>query len=91
MHNWTYDTVWTWPFHGIGPLGALLIVVFLAWLLLRDRRPREKTGWSWPQQSQAQSLPPALESARDILDKRYARGEITKEQYEAMKRDIATP
>ena len=23
MHSWTYDTVWTWPFHGIGPLGAL--------------------------------------------------------------------
>ncbi len=87
MHNWTYDTVWSWPFHGIGPLGALLIVVFLAWLLLRDRRPRETTGWSWPQQQYQAQVP---ESARDILDKRYARGEITKEQYEAMKRDIAT-
>ncbi|MEI2734405.1 MAG: SHOCT domain-containing protein [Rhodoblastus sp.] len=86
MHNWSYDTVWTWPFHGIGPLGALLIVVFLAWLLLRDRRPRQATGWNWPQ-------PPAtaVESARDILDKRYARGEITKDQYEAMKRDIGAP
>ena len=28
------------------------------------------------------------ESALDILQKRYARGEITKEQYEEMKRDI---
>lgn len=86
MHNWTYDTVLAWPFHGIGPLGALLIVVFLAWLLLRDRKPHETAGWSWPQ-----SQPPVIESARDILDKRYARGEITKDQYEAMKRDLAAP
>ncbi|HMN73222.1 MAG TPA: SHOCT domain-containing protein [Rhodoblastus sp.] len=84
MHTWSYDTVWTWPFHGIGPLGALLIVVFLAWLLLRDRRPRQAAGWTWPQAA-------APESARDILDKRYARGEITKDQYEAMKRDLSAP
>jgi putative membrane protein len=30
------------------------------------------------------------ESALDILKKRYARGEITKEQYEEMKKDIST-
>ena len=83
MHGyWNYDGFsWSWPIPGIGPLGAFLIVVFLAWLLLRDRRPRTAAGWNWPQ-------PPAPESARDILDKRYARGEITKEQYEAMKRDL---
>jgi putative membrane protein len=28
-------------------------------------------------------------SARRILDRRYARGEITREQYELMKRDIS--
>ena len=28
------------------------------------------------------------EPARAILDRRYAKGEITKEQYEAMKRDL---
>jgi putative membrane protein len=28
------------------------------------------------------------ESARDILDKRYAKGEIAKDQYEEMKRDL---
>ena len=33
------------------------------------------------------SLPPA-ESALDILKKRYARGEITKEQYDEMRRDL---
>jgi len=28
-------------------------------------------------------------SARDILDERYARGEINRDQYEQMKRDIS--
>jgi putative membrane protein len=28
-------------------------------------------------------------SAHQILDRRYARGEITREQYESMKRDIS--
>lgn len=84
MHGyWWYDTyAWSWPFHGIGPILGLLLIVALAWILLRDRRPpTPKEGWSWPQ-------PPGAESARDILDKRYARGEITKDQYEAMKRDL---
>lgn len=82
MHGyWNYDGFWgSWPIHGIGPFLGLLLIVLLAWLLLRDRRPA-RPGWNWPQ-------PPAPESARDILDKRYARGEISKEQYEAMKRDL---
>jgi len=28
------------------------------------------------------------EPARAVLDRRYAKGELTKEQYEAMKRDL---
>lgn len=31
------------------------------------------------------------ETAREILDRRYASGEITKEQYDQMKRDINEP
>ena len=39
--------------------------------------------------SQPPSNNPALpESALDILKKRYARGEITKEQYDTMRRDV---
>lgn len=30
----------------------------------------------------------APESAREVLDRRYARGELTIEQYQAMKRDL---
>lgn len=34
------------------------------------------------------NTPPAIESPLDILKRRYAKGEITKEQYEALKADI---
>jgi uncharacterized membrane protein len=36
---------------------------------------------------QSRHVPPA-DSALDILQKRYARGEITKEQFEEMRRDL---
>ena len=38
--------------------------------------------------SQTSSGQPPAESALDILKKRYARGEITKEQFEDMRRDL---
>ncbi len=34
------------------------------------------------------SIPPQGESPFDILKKRYSRGEITKEEYEGIKRDL---
>lgn len=41
-------------------------------------------GWSWRSEDQGGRV----ESAREILDRRYARGELTKEQYEEMKRTL---
>jgi putative membrane protein len=39
--------------------------------------------------SRTNSQPPT-ESALDVLKKRYARGEITKEQFDEMRRDLNT-
>jgi len=61
-----------------GRLIVLVAVITLVFILLR------RTG--------GRTLPPdsgfAHETPLDILKKRYARGEISKEQFEQMKRDI---
>ncbi len=44
--------------------------------------------FSRPNSQTPSNLPPA-ESALDILKKRYARGEITKEQFDEMSREVA--
>ena len=71
---------------GFGFLGLLLMVLFwggliaLAIWLVRGLF------------NQTPQLPPSIinggATAQQILDARYARGEITKEQYELMKQDL---
>ena len=67
--------------HGAMWIGWLLlvigIVVVLGFLL---RGP----WWGWRGDDQGRRGP----GAREILDQRFARGEITKEQYEEMKRTL---
>ncbi|MCG6960762.1 MAG: SHOCT domain-containing protein [Ignavibacteriaceae bacterium] len=53
----------------------IFIIALIIWLLV-DRSNKTK-----------QNLPPQ-ETALDILKKRYAKGEITKEQFEQMKKDL---
>ena len=53
----------------------IIIIVLVVWLIV-DRSNKNKLNY--PQQ----------ETAFDILRKRYAKGEITKEQFEQMKKDL---
>lgn len=65
---------WGMPFFGLGPLLFILIIGgIIAYLA---RRGRNSSGYNGP-------------TARDILDRRYASGGITKDQYEQMKREIS--
>ncbi len=56
----------------------LLFIVLIIWLVVklinRDHAPRH--------------IPPLQENALDILKKRYAKGEITKEQFDQMRSDL---
>lgn len=52
----------------------LLVIVVVVWLAWFASRGRETS--------------PGSESALDVLNKRYARGEIGREEYEQKKRDI---
>jgi putative membrane protein len=63
------------PLFGLGPLLLIAIVVGVVVLFIRGTQTMER-GSSRP-------------TAREILDRRYAAGEISRDQYEQMKRDLA--
>ncbi len=76
---WNYDNSWSWHFG----LGWLFMIVFWAALLLAVVA---LVKWLL---TPTRSLPGnRTPSAREILDQRYARGDLTREQYEQMRHDL---
>ncbi len=85
-----------WHWFGIMPfLFMVLMFVFVAAMIRRSRSwrwsPGGRAGWPafgcWGSGQDSMSRWRS-ETAHQILDRRYANGEITKEQYEQMKLDI---
>jgi len=76
---------WFGPWFMFPIIGLVVMLVVLAFVL-GPRGPLAHLGapgrWGEP------PGPPG-ESALDILKRRYARGEITREQFEQMRRDVA--
>ena len=74
--NWwgphMFGWMWIFPFTFM-----IICMIFLFAFLFRG------PGWFWGHRD-----PASRESAREILDRRYAGGELTKEQYEEMKRNL---
>ncbi len=70
---------------GMGIVGGLFMLLFwgliIVGLVLVVR-------WLWGQTRHGTG-PGAIEAPLDILKRRYARGEITKEEYDRMKQDLA--
>lgn len=62
----------------IGLIFWILIIVGIVLLI----------KWLLDQGKQGEQLSMTEESAMDILNKRYAKGEISKEKFEQMKRDL---
>ena len=62
---------------GFGLFGTILVIALVAYLV----------GWR-PQGNQALFSPPTDQSPREILDERYARGEISKEEFKQMREDL---
>ncbi len=69
---------------GFGGIGLILMLLFWGGLIFGGVW-LVKTLFNNGQNSPAAPRQP---SAREILDQRYARGEITREQYEIMKKDV---
>jgi putative membrane protein len=82
MGGWS----WFWPFHFIIPLLFLAIIVTVVVLAMRYAM-----GWG------SHPIGPGMmgygmerrSSALDVLEERYARGEINRDEYLEKKRDIA--
>ena len=70
--------MWWWGGMWFGWLFWLIIIAVIIWAVVRITG--SSSGRSHPSSPQ--------ESALDILKKRYARGEITKEEFEQMKKDL---
>ncbi|HEB63976.1 MAG TPA: SHOCT domain-containing protein [Chloroflexi bacterium] len=70
---------------GFGGIGLIFMLLFWGGLIF---------GGVWLVRSLFSAAPsspagPRQPSAREVLDQRYARGEISRDEYERIKRDIA--
>jgi putative membrane protein len=73
--GWGHGMAWPWVILVFGFWIAVFaaVVLLIRWLLLSTRTGRDRDR---------------EESALDILRKRYARGEINRDEYEERKRDL---
>ncbi len=80
-YGWGMMGGFGFPGMGMMGLGMMVFWVLVVVGIVSFVQPlKRRTGSGW--------IPPRGESAFDILQRRYSRGEITKEQYESMKRDL---
>jgi putative membrane protein len=80
--GWGPGTMGWGPMGWFTPLGMILFwVLMILVIVLLIRRIRMSKG-------SGREAGPAAESALDILKKRYARGEINKEEYLEKKKDL---
>jgi putative membrane protein len=63
-----------------------LVMVFLCFLMMRGRKGSMMCGFGSSDENKYREN--SHDSAEDILDKRYARGEIDKEEYQQKKRTL---
>ena len=65
-HGWGPGGGWGWLWGPIVLLGWVVVIAAVGWFVVHGTRPGERSG---------------VDRARDILAERYARGELTTEEY----------
>jgi putative membrane protein len=79
---------WGWGFGFFGAIVRTLFFVALVWLVISLFRRRRDYG-DWYGYRGYEREPRERESAMEILRRRYAAGEITREQFEEMRQAIS--
>jgi|SaaInl4_150m_RNA_FD_contig_31_1911786_length_674_multi_4_in_0_out_0_1 putative membrane protein len=72
---------------GLGGIGIIFMILFWGGLIFGGVW-LAKTIFSSGQQTQSRRVAPQRSNALDILNQRYARGELTREEYDLMKQDL---
>lgn len=79
-HDWM-GGMGGWMFPGFGLIIIVILVALVFWALSGGRLEGRSTGISG-------SEPSPSETPMDIVKRRYAEGEITREEFEQMKKDL---
>lgn len=82
----TPDHPWMWHGGGMWIFPMIMFLVMIIFLFLFFGRRGGMPPWCGPYRHYREGG--ESDSALEILKKRYARGEITKEEFEQMKKDI---
>ena len=76
------DVVVRWSGMVVGAIFWIAILVLIVWAITRLVTPHTHT---YP----ASPTPPPASSALEVLKVRYAKGEITKDEFDQMKKDLS--
>lgn len=82
----TPDQPWMWHWGGMWIFPMIMFVVMIVCMFVFFGRWRCRTPWWGPGGYHREDR--ESETALEILKKRYAKGEITKEEFEQMRKDI---